>query len=103
MIYAQVFQDDIKRLLSMTDMWRMRKPPTPLDRKGILAGSFVLPDIPPTASVSGKGTGATKTADGVQVVNGDGAPATATGDSAATLKDQQRLTLSDTVRMFDDR
>jgi ubiquitin-like 1-activating enzyme E1 B len=32
----QVFQDDIARLLTMSDMWRFRAPPVPLDRNSIL-------------------------------------------------------------------
>jgi ubiquitin-like 1-activating enzyme E1 B len=79
-----VFQDDIARLLTMSDMWRFRAPPMPLDRNLILnvtsddmltscAGSTSPMNSQPQSSVNG------------------------------TLKDQRALTLRDNVLLFDSR
>ena len=38
LVFEKVFNNDIRRLLSMSDMWKSRKPPQPLSYK-----SFVIP------------------------------------------------------------
>ncbi|KAG8871272.1 E1 ubiquitin-activating protein uba2 [Tulasnella sp. 332] len=93
-VFDKVFKDDIERLLSMSDMWRSRKPPTPLLREEILAGSFQLPRVGPTTSNT---IGSKKPGNGGFIANG---ASTAHGTTA--LRDQQDLTLRDNVVLFDD-
>jgi ubiquitin-like 1-activating enzyme E1 B len=115
----QVFDADIRNLLSMSDMWRSRAPPVPLDFDAILDGNFVLRPEGEKVSQIINGTetsGNTKRhmANGVdqsevgsvvteESLNGHGngnAPSTAAG---AGLKDQRRLTLQDNLLLFVSR
>lgn len=64
----------------MSDMWKSRSPPTPLDLEGIMTDSFVLRQEPPN---------------GV-------APVTHNGAAAPKLKDQRTLSLKDNVMLFID-
>ena len=81
----------------MGDMWKSRKPPTPLKREEILSGTFIAP-VPP------KSTEANGQADKVNGVNNVRATANgATTASAGKLKDQQQLSLKEVVTLFDDR
>lgn len=42
-LFTKLFQDDIKYLLSMDNLWKSRRPPTPLDWKNLSdAGIQVL-------------------------------------------------------------
>ncbi|KAG8929362.1 E1 ubiquitin-activating protein uba2 [Tulasnella sp. 418] len=99
LVFDKVFKDDINRLLSMKDMWRARKPPTPLDRKQILAGTFVLPSRTQPNGTSG----GSERRNGNSHKNG---PSNSNVDSSSSsnpkLKDQQELSLTDMVLLFDD-
>ncbi|KAF8650727.1 hypothetical protein AX16_005100 [Volvariella volvacea WC 439] len=88
MVFQKVFDADIRNLLSMSDMWRSRQPPVPLDFDKILDGSFVL-----ERKINGQQNG---------VANGPIANGHANGSSqpASRLKDQQTLTLRDNVLLF---
>ncbi|TFK67769.1 hypothetical protein BDN72DRAFT_75610 [Pluteus cervinus] len=104
--FDKVFNADIKNLLSMTDMWRNRQAPLPLDYDAILDGSFELDQ--PVASTS-----APIVANGVSkpngVVNGskkesgrgtNGHVEPAAPPPAAALKDQRALSLQDNLQLF---
>ena len=109
----------------MSDMWKSRSPPTPLEYEEILDGTFKLPPRPApvvngsaNAVASGSGGGA-KAANGVagtsRGINGqaqaapganangkaNGAPTAAAG--AGALKDQRALTLRDNLELFVSR
>jgi hypothetical protein len=91
-VFAKVYDQDIRRLLSMSDMWRYRVPPVPLDRGLILKGEFVDPR---KESIGGGGS----------EVNGSGNTAES-GSGSGTgsgLKDQKALSLKDNVELLDDR
>ncbi|KAG8904242.1 E1 ubiquitin-activating protein uba2 [Tulasnella sp. 403] len=95
LVFRKVFGDDIKRLLSMSDMWRARKPPVPLDRHQILSGTFEAPEVP--ASTNTDGSGEIIKTNGVSNMG-----ASAARSSGAKLKDQRQLTLKDSLVLFDD-
>ncbi|KAG9092861.1 E1 ubiquitin-activating protein uba2, partial [Ceratobasidium sp. 370] len=81
-VFTKVYDQDIRRLLSMSDMWLHRVPPVPLDRREILTGEFVDPrkEIP--------GSGPNPNGTGTE--NGATNPASGSG-----LKDQKALSLKD--------
>ncbi|KAF8522454.1 repeat in ubiquitin-activating protein-domain-containing protein [Hysterangium stoloniferum] len=92
----QVFMQDVKNLLSMTDMWKSRAAPVPLEFESIMAvpnGDSVIPgdgNVPANADSN---------------VNGS-VGANANGHATRTsmgLKDQKSLTLRETVEMFVSR
>lgn len=75
----------------MTDMWRSREPPTPLDFEGIRSGTFVLNKKEDITAQSGER--ATGTASG-----------SASNDASTSgLKDQRALSLKDNVDLFEAR
>lgn len=98
----------------MSDMWRNRAPPTPLDFDAIMSGEFTVPDVPSAstsaaAAPSKNGKSSAKRSNGVgstatenQVRNG-GPTQAENGTSAAKLKDQRTLTLKDNLELFVDR
>ncbi|CAE6446057.1 unnamed protein product [Rhizoctonia solani] len=94
-VFAKIYHQDIKRLLAMSDMWKHRVPPVPLDRSEILEGSFV-------DSRNDAGSGNEK----VNVASvGEKTSTDSSGGSnkaRAGLKDQKELTLKETVELFDD-
>ncbi|KAL1747162.1 hypothetical protein HDZ31DRAFT_80644 [Schizophyllum fasciatum] len=116
MAFEKVFNADIKNLLIMSDMWRNRAPPTPLEFDEIMTGRAPLPDVPPAAngvrSANGKHDGVGSSATETQLQNGTKGKnraessttgGTATGAaSAAKLKDQRTLTLKDNLELFVD-
>ncbi|KAK7062646.1 E1 ubiquitin-activating protein uba2 [Paramarasmius palmivorus] len=83
----QVFDADIRNLLLMSDMWRARTPPTPLDFDAILQGTFALPTPSSSAAASTNGQ-----------VNGKSNGAETSAN--AGLKDQRALTLKDNLSLF---
>ncbi|KAG9016686.1 E1 ubiquitin-activating protein uba2 [Tulasnella sp. 427] len=102
LVFNKVFNDDIKRLLSMSDMWKARKPPTPLDRELILADKFAAPPVPAPSSSEKTGPAAANV-----IVNGTGSSTipnggVASSSSQAKLKDQRQLSLKDNVELFDE-
>ena len=107
---TKVFDVDIRNLLSMSDMWRSRAPPLPLDFDAIRSDTFVLREQPasqPSAVSNGSSKGSNgKTTNGAngsksteKLLNGASAPA----PPAAGLKDQRSLTLSDNLALFVSR
>ncbi|KAJ7248243.1 hypothetical protein B0H12DRAFT_723269 [Mycena haematopus] len=111
LVFQKVFNADIRNLLIMSDMWRARAPPVPLDFDRILDGSFVLrPEEPPaaaTAPSNGKTNGVSKPAKNA-VASGSKSKTAANGAAAGTsepaagsvLKDQKQLSLKDNVLLF---
>lgn len=85
-IERQVFKDDIARLLTMSDMWRFRTPPTPLDRSEILKEEIKVP-----VATHGEATGS------------NGKSASQPVQPPSTIKDQRELSLRDNVLLFDQR
>lgn len=90
----------------MSDMWRSRAPPTPLDFDGIMDGTFVLRRNEQTETRSNA-----KADDPRKFVNGNGH---ASGskiteqvlngtESTTGLKDQRKLTLRDNLMLFISR
>ncbi len=93
--HLQVFTEDINRLLSMEDMWKVpgRVKPVPLDYEAILNGTFPAPHgEEQTAQASGSKQNGT-----TQQANGGAQP------SASTLRDQKELSLKDNLELFIDR
>jgi ubiquitin-like 1-activating enzyme E1 B len=99
-----VFNADIKNLLIMSDMWRSRSPPVPLDYDGIMDGTFVLraegPESSNNGSIAsgsgGKSTPVEPTVNGhVHGQSNGNVVGVATG-----LKDQRALTLRDNLSLF---
>jgi ubiquitin-like 1-activating enzyme E1 B len=87
-----VFSEDIRRLLSMEDMWKVpgRVKPVPLDYEAISQGTFAMPHAeaktqPP--ATQGQTSGSEQAA----------------GPSTKTLKDQRELSLKDNLDLFIDR
>ncbi|KAF7377833.1 Uba2 [Mycena sanguinolenta] len=105
LVFQKVFNADIRNLLIMSDMWRARAPPVPLDFDAILDGSFVLrPEEPTVAPSNGKTNGVSRQANAVasgsgsKAANGDaGTSAPAAGSG---LKDQKQLSLRDSLLLF---
>ncbi|CAE6451163.1 unnamed protein product [Rhizoctonia solani] len=97
-VFAKIYDQDINRLLAMSDMWKYRVPPVPLDRSAILEGAFV--DSRNDAS-SGK-----EKDEAIAAGEKDGADSgrdnSNQAPTGAGLKDQKALTLKETVELFDD-
>ncbi|KAF5392394.1 hypothetical protein D9757_001545 [Collybiopsis confluens] len=95
--FQKVFDNDIRNLLSMSDMWRHRDPPTPLDYDAIMNESFVgarstaPPQVNGAVNTNGK-------------PNGENSVQPAASTSAAgpkiALKDQRKLTLKENLELF---
>lgn len=94
---SQVFSEDIQRLLSMEDMWKVqgRVKPVPLEYEAIISGAFVTPPVRKAAPANGK-TGAENGKNGVEK-----APAEVA--KTAGLKDQRELSVKDNLELFIDR
>lgn len=86
---SQVFHEDIKRLLSMEDMWTRsgRVKPVALDYDTIMAGCFVPPPLRTDAAAK------------QPTANGSAPPAKAKA-KGATLKDQKELTTKESLELF---
>ena len=98
----QVFNADIKNLLCMTDMWRSRSPPTPLDFDSIMDGSFDLngaPSLTADTVASSSGSDSSSSLSFAKLPNGrlnrNGNIPLGEG-----LKDQRALTLKDNLELF---
>ncbi|EIW75894.1 hypothetical protein CONPUDRAFT_139860 [Coniophora puteana RWD-64-598 SS2] len=117
MAFQKVFNTDILNLLSMSDMWRTRPKPTPLDFDLIQNGAFSFLTQPAAAGSSASFTGSHALANGVadlsvddsSSIAGTSAAAGSTGADGSTsapanggggLKDQRRLSLQDNLAMF---
>ena len=94
---SQVFSEDIQRLLSMEDMWKVqgRVKPVPLEYEAIMLGTFVTPPVRKAAHANGK-TGAEYGKNGLEK-----APAEVA--KTAGLKDQRELSVKDNLELFIDR
>ncbi|TFK97644.1 hypothetical protein BDV98DRAFT_607348 [Pterulicium gracile] len=115
MVFQKIYNSDIRNMLSMTDMWRARTPPQPLDYDAILEGTFVLvaeKDAGVMNGASNADNGSTATTNGTGIATANGATAngsTANGhvnedqakqQPASSLKDQQKLSLRDNLVLF---
>ncbi|KAF9531343.1 hypothetical protein CPB83DRAFT_848881 [Crepidotus variabilis] len=82
--FQKVFNADIRNLLSMSDMWKSRSPPIPLDYDAILNDTFnPQTNRPPVASTSNLANG--------QAGN---------SGNASNLRDQRTLSLKDNFELF---
>ncbi|KAJ3773508.1 hypothetical protein FB446DRAFT_764400 [Lentinula raphanica] len=79
--FEKVFKADIENLLSMSDMWKHRAPPVPLDYDTIINGSFVG-------------------VDSSQALNGTTGASGQTNGSKVVMKDQKKLTLKENLELF---
>lgn len=89
----------------MSDMWRSREPPTPLNFDGIKDGTFAVKKAQqPNGSTSatngyrknGVATKPTGSSATEQLLNGT----SSSSNSAASLKDQRTLSLHDNLELF---
>lgn len=112
--FCQVFHSDILNLLSMSDMWRSREPPTPLDFNAIKNGTFVLEKR--THSENGvhrngaaasssrrHNTTAVNRSSADTEEKSNGTSAGTSSNSGAGLKDQRALSLQDNLELFVSR
>jgi ubiquitin-like 1-activating enzyme E1 B len=97
-------------LLSMSDMWRSRAPPTPLDFDKILDGSFsaVRSSANINSQSNGRPTGTSQQAQANGIAPSDmpsknGKPSTSPNPSGSGLKDQRQLTLKENLELFVSR
>ncbi|KAJ7720279.1 hypothetical protein DFH07DRAFT_1067768 [Mycena maculata] len=115
LVFQKVFDADIRNLLIMSDMWRARAPPVPLDFDAIMDGTFELRRQEPpavaaaAAAPNGKANGIHNTVNAAASGSGskgaNGVATTDDGTSAApaagsALKDQKQLSLKDNVELF---
>ncbi|PFH51632.1 hypothetical protein AMATHDRAFT_74813 [Amanita thiersii Skay4041] len=106
-VFQKVFNSDIQNLLQMTDMWRHRTPPVPLDYDGIMNGTYVLrsPNLS-VATASEKANGHAvngidkRHAPSITSSSGAAPNGQTTNPSAPALKDQRTLTLKDSLELF---
>jgi ubiquitin-like 1-activating enzyme E1 B len=89
----------------MTDMWRSRSPPTPLDFDSIMDGSFDLngaPSLTENAVASGNGSDRSSSSSFAKLPNGqlNGNGNIPLGEG---LKDQRALTLKDNLELLVSR
>ncbi|KAF8880664.1 hypothetical protein BD779DRAFT_1548299 [Infundibulicybe gibba] len=92
-VFEKVFNKDIRNLLIMSDMWRSRAPPVPLDFDNIMNGTFTLRPEP-------AGGPHVQNGNAQQAVNGSQATP-ANGQPTRQLKDQRELSLRDNLLLFE--
>ncbi|KAI5119541.1 hypothetical protein M0805_008527 [Coniferiporia weirii] len=100
--FNKVFTSDINNLLSMSDMWKNRAPPTSLDFDKISDGTFRLTNnlsgvpngAPPTNVANGASTSLNAT------VSGSSSGSASTMAFTSGLKDQKQLTLQENLVLF---
>jgi hypothetical protein len=81
----------------MSDMWRTRAPPTPLDFEKIRSDTFA----PLAREAQANGTPRTRSSKQRRPqLNGEIKPSSPAVDSGAGLKDQRKLTLKDNLELF---
>ncbi|KAG7439796.1 uncharacterized protein BT62DRAFT_976503 [Guyanagaster necrorhizus] len=83
MVFQKIFKSDIRNLLAMSDMWRSRAPPIPLEFDAILDDTFVLRQNDPS-------NGQNRQASTSRAANGH----------SSAIKDQRPLSLRDNVLLF---
>ncbi|KAK1230948.1 E1 ubiquitin-activating protein uba2 [Marasmius sp. AFHP31] len=93
MVFQKIFDSDIRNLLVMSDMWRTRTPPTPLDFDRIMEGSSDPPKTHgETLNTSANGSDPTP--------NGQTNGKAPSGKGQPSLKDQRTLSLKDNLLLF---
>lgn len=102
--FTQAFHDDIQNLLKMTDMWRSRAPPTPLDFEGIQNGTFTMSTVPPV-QVNGtlnhsNGVSSSNTVSNTASSSRDTLDGGHANGYSPALKDQKELTLKENLELF---
>ncbi|KAG1767089.1 hypothetical protein EDD22DRAFT_978259 [Suillus occidentalis] len=103
-VFTKVFHSDILNLLSMSDMWRARAAPTPLDFAAIQEGRFFIQR--PSNSNLSVTTGSAQIIH-FQPANGHANGKTPSASSSSSLsngvsglRDQRALSLHDTLELF---
>ncbi|KZP05062.1 hypothetical protein FIBSPDRAFT_967619 [Athelia psychrophila] len=99
MVFQKVYNADIRNLLSMSDMWRSRAPPLPLDFDTIQNGTFVLREPEPAAAPIANGAPKANGSSATEKVLASTAPVP---PRPAGLKAQRSLTLAENLALFDD-
>ncbi|KAK4684494.1 ubiquitin-like 1-activating enzyme E1 B, partial [Tremellales sp. Uapishka_1] len=94
-VFEKVFSEDINRLLSMEDMWKVagRVKPVPLDYEAIMDGSFQVPPVRNVPAPAPATNGVKKESPN-ESANGNGI--------ARVLKDQRELSLRENLELFID-
>ncbi|KAF9554803.1 hypothetical protein CPC08DRAFT_712628 [Agrocybe pediades] len=106
LVFEKVFNSDIKNLLSMSDMWKSRAPPTPLEYDAILDGSFEKTranangNATSTPVVASKDGNAVASSSKVPSAQTNGASSGHASANKAALKDQRSLSLKDNLELF---
>ncbi|PBK83910.1 hypothetical protein ARMGADRAFT_1018827 [Armillaria gallica] len=83
MVFQKIFRSDIRNLLAMSDMWRSRAPPIPLDFDAIMDDTFILRQ-------NGSSNEQNRQASTSRAANGH----------SSAIKDQRTLSLRDNVLLF---
>ncbi|KAG7095068.1 hypothetical protein E1B28_005858 [Marasmius oreades] len=96
MVFHKIFDSDIRNLLVMSDMWRTRTPPTPLDFDAILEGTPVFDHQKETRDTPLNGQ---NQANPNGQLNGQ-LPNRTEQPANASLKDQRTLSLKDNLMLF---
>ncbi|KAG6333441.1 hypothetical protein ID866_5643 [Astraeus odoratus] len=100
-VFRKVFHNDILNLLSMSDMWRSRAAPTPLDFDAIEKGTFVVKEpIKSTVGVNGSSSSKPQINGYVNGSATTSTPASKTNGTNGGLKDQRALSLQDNLALF---
>ncbi|KIK62583.1 hypothetical protein GYMLUDRAFT_164462 [Collybiopsis luxurians FD-317 M1] len=99
--FQKVFNNDIRNLLSMSDMWRHRDPPTPLDFDAIMNETFVVARSTAPPQVNGVSSAAVTT-NGKTNGQHSARPVASTSatNGRVALKDQRKLTLKENLELF---
>ncbi|KAJ8592554.1 hypothetical protein M405DRAFT_787349 [Rhizopogon salebrosus TDB-379] len=101
-VFKKVFHSDILNLLSMSDMWRSRATPTPLDFHAIQEGRFVIQR--PSNSSANTGNGPVIRSQPANGHTNGNVPSPSSSSSSLNgvsgLKDQRALSLHDTLDLF---
>jgi hypothetical protein len=103
---AQVFGDDINRLLAMEDMWTHpgRVKPVPLGYTEIMDGSFVTPPLRTTiAAATNASASSSKLSEAPPATNGQSKLNGAADGGSRLLKDQKELSVKENLELFVDR
>lgn len=92
----------------MSDMWRTREPPVPLDFDKIAEGSFALPFHPEATASTNADSGPSTSlkpphSNGHEAKPSNGSTGTPNSSEGVGLKDQRELSLQDNLELFISR
>ncbi|KAF9067624.1 hypothetical protein BDP27DRAFT_1328434 [Rhodocollybia butyracea] len=102
--FEKVFGRDVRNLLSMSDMWRHREPPIPLEFDAIMNETFVI-NRAGTSSATSTGTHVNNSTSSSTNGNSNGystqpVASTSAAGARVALKDQRKLSLKDNLELF---